>query len=498
MASAELREELDCSICLNIYTDPATLRCGHNFCRVCIDHVLDTQEVSGVYSCPECREEYMERPNLTKNRKLGNITRHFLSAQPKKEEVLCTYCIHSSVPAVKSCLMCEASLCDSHLRVHSKSAEHGITKPISNFGKVKCAVHNKMYMYYCFEDAACLCALCYLSPEHRGHEVKLLSESSDRRKEKLKKIMDKLKVNRKKTEEKIQRLQLPKKKLQDKTTGIKQRVRALFKDIRKQLDDLEKRVLGEISAQEKQAMFKISDLIQQLEIKRDELSRKMSHIEETCNSTDSVTVLQEPETGDLCDTDDEDKEQDDKRIQEIGDLDEEHISMTLHAELSDIMINVKKEICIKDVADILLDLNTAANNVYISDDLKTASWLVNQGRPKTPQRFQYHQVLSTKSFNSGRLYWEVETSGSGNWMTLVLPDEQLPARVLIVTLGETFPFFLHLFPSRVKISKSKKQKRKDHTDWLTRDVLVGQKVVPRNNTAHNVHILNADVPAMFM
>ncbi|XP_075034282.1 E3 ubiquitin-protein ligase TRIM39-like [Mixophyes fleayi] len=416
MASAGLRDELDCSICLNIYTDPVTLKCGHNFCQVCIDRALDTQEGSGVYSCPQCRAESQERPKLKKNRTLRNIVEHFLLAQPAKEEFLCTYCIHSPVPAVKSCRMCEASLCENHLRIHSKSAEHVITDPTTNFGKVKCLAHNQMFMYYCSEDALCLCATCFLFSDHRGHKVQLLSESSDSKKEKLMKILDKLKINRTETEMKIQSLQAPKKKLEGKAANIKRRVATLFTDIRRQLDDLEKKILQRISTQEKQTLYRAYELIQELEIKKDELSRKIRHIEQLCNVTDPVTFLQELDKGDIEVVDNEDQKQGDIKIQDIGDLDEDQISMTLHTGLSNIMISVKRGLYMEDAADIILDVDTAANNVQISGDLKTASWLINRGRPKTPQRFQYHQVISAKSFNSGRLYWDVETNESGNWM----------------------------------------------------------------------------------
>ncbi|XP_063785127.1 E3 ubiquitin/ISG15 ligase TRIM25-like isoform X2 [Pseudophryne corroboree] len=319
MASADLRQELDCSICLSIYTDPVTLRCGHNFCRVCIDRVLDTQEGAGAYTCPECRAECQERPALQRNITLCNIVGSFLSTRPDQEEtgIFCTYCVDSPVPAAKSCLLCEASLCDNHLRVHSKSAEHVLCDPTTALGNRKCSVHKKILEYYCTEDAACICVSCSLDGEHLGHNVKMLDEASE--KEKLRKVLQKLTTKRAETEKRVQRLQERRREDKVKAAGVKERVTALFRDIRRQLEDLEKRVLSEISRQEQRVSLSVSDLIQKLEIKKDELSGKMRHIEELCNMSDPVTVLQEPDTGDLCDT--EDTERHDNQVRGAGDLD---------------------------------------------------------------------------------------------------------------------------------------------------------------------------------
>ncbi|XP_040291705.1 E3 ubiquitin/ISG15 ligase TRIM25-like [Bufo bufo] len=300
MATAGLRKELECSICLNLYTNPVTLRCGHNFCRVCIDQVLNTQEESGVYFCPECRAEFRERPALQRNITLCNIVENFLSTQPHQEEVTgicCTYCIHSPVPAVKSCLMCEASLCDNHLRVHSKSAEHVLTEPSTSLESRKCSVHKKILEYYCTKDAACICVSCSLAGEHRGHRVEMLDEASQKKKEKLKNVLQKLITDRMKTDERVKSLEDHWVKALAKAAGEEKRVIALFKGIRGQLDDLEKKVLRDISRQEEQVSLSLSDIIEKLEIKKDELSRKMRHIEGLCNMTDPLTVLQEPDTG---------------------------------------------------------------------------------------------------------------------------------------------------------------------------------------------------------
>ncbi|XP_075066696.1 E3 ubiquitin/ISG15 ligase TRIM25-like [Mixophyes fleayi] len=415
MASADLRQELDCSICLNIYTDPVTLRCGHNFCRVCIDRVLDTQEGSGVYTCPECRAECQERPALQRNITLCNIVGSFLSTWPDQEEtgIFCTYCIHSPVPAAKSCLLCEASLCDNHLRVHSKSAEHVLSDPTTSLGNRKCSAHKELLKYYCTEDAACICVSCTVAGEHQGHQVEMLDEASKKKKEKLRNVLQKLNTKREETEKRVQRLQERKREDQEKAAGVTEKVTALFRDIRRQLEDLEKRVLSEISRQEESVSLSVSDLIQQLEIKKDELSRKMRHIEELCNMSDPVTVLQDPDTADLCDT--EDRERDDDQVHGVGDLDVGLISGKLHT-LSDIITGINTGIYVQEATDILLDVNTAANNIHISGDRKFAYRSdLNQNYPETPERFQYNQVISSRRFSSGRHYWEVDVSKSGVW-----------------------------------------------------------------------------------
>ncbi|XP_053545057.1 E3 ubiquitin/ISG15 ligase TRIM25-like [Bombina bombina] len=420
MASADLREELTCSICLSIYTDPVTLSCGHNFCLHCIDIVLGTQEDSGVYTCPECRKKLSYRPEMQRNVTLCNLLNHLLpSHQETDTGIFCTYCIH---PAFKSCLLCEASFCDFHLRRHSESDEHILTEPTTSWGNRKCSIHKKLLEYYCTEDAACICVSCSLAGEHRGHQVEMLNEASQKKKNKLRNVLQKLTTKREKTDKRVQRLQEHRRGVQEKAAGITERLTALIRDIRKQLEDLEKRVLSEFTRQQEQVLPPISDLIQQLEKEKDELTRKICHIEELCNMTDPLTVLQEQEShrDDFCGAEKGDNEvtqRGDKQVPAGGDLDEGLISVTLYRGLADIVTDVKKGLYVQVTSDILLDINTANNNVIVSGDCKSASWsIINQQRPETADRFtDAPQVLSTRSFSSGRHYWEVQTSESGDW-----------------------------------------------------------------------------------
>uniref|UniRef100_L7N2P2 RING-type domain-containing protein n=1 Tax=Xenopus tropicalis TaxID=8364 RepID=L7N2P2_XENTR len=235
MAAADLRAELSCSICLSIYTDPVSLPCGHNFCRVCIGKTWDTQvdTFRENPSCPECRQRFKRKPELATAWKLrGLVEGH----------------------------------CQSVLE------------------------------YHCCEDSACICASCCLAGGHRGHRVELLSEASEKKKEKLRKVLEKLSPEREETERGAQRLQERRREVAEVAASETERVTALFRGIREELEALEKRLLSDISRQKEELSLTLTELIQQLEIKKDELSRKIRHIEELCNMADPLTVLQEQES----------------------------------------------------------------------------------------------------------------------------------------------------------------------------------------------------------
>ncbi|OCT62535.1 hypothetical protein XELAEV_18043618mg [Xenopus laevis] len=351
MAAADIGDELSCSFCLSIYTDSVSLHCGHNFCRDCIGRMLDTQEG---------------------NRKLRNIAERFLSTHPEHHGtgIFCTHCVHSPVPAAKSCLLCEASLCNTHVRVHSKSAEHILIEPTTSMGNRKCSAHNKPLKYYCCEDGACICASCCLAGEHRGHRVELLNEAPEKKKEKLRNVLKKVIPERDETERGAQRLRKRRREVTEKAASETDRVTFLFMDIREQLESLEERLLSDISRQNEELSLQVWEQFQQLEIKKAEMSRKIRHIEELCNMADPLTVLQEQESDGAAfcvaeGADNEGRERDDIKVPAVVDLD--WISGTLLTGLDGIVNGVKERIYGQEATDLVLDINTAVEGSESQD-----------------------------------------------------------------------------------------------------------------------------------
>nr|XP_015194807.1 PREDICTED: E3 ubiquitin/ISG15 ligase TRIM25-like [Lepisosteus oculatus] len=120
-----------CPTCLNILTDPVTLPCGHSYCMGCIRTQWDRVDHIGVYSCPQCGETFAQRPDVHRNTELADVVEQLRSSSfhdpppaPSPAgpgDVLCDVCTGRPARAVKSCLVCLASYCQTHLQPHRQS-----------------------------------------------------------------------------------------------------------------------------------------------------------------------------------------------------------------------------------------------------------------------------------------------------------------------------------------------------------------------------------------
>lgn len=106
---------------------------------------------------------------------LGSLPR----AKPGAEEVLCDSCIGNKQKAVKSCLVCQASFCELHLKPHLEGAafrDHPLLEPIGDFEARKCPLHGKTMELFCQTDQTCICYLCMFQ-EHKSHNTVTVEEA---------------------------------------------------------------------------------------------------------------------------------------------------------------------------------------------------------------------------------------------------------------------------------------------------------------------------------
>ncbi|XP_043405605.1 RING finger protein 112 isoform X3 [Chelonia mydas] len=80
----QLREDVTCSICLNVFSDPVSIECGHNFCRGCLLTHWSEGSVQG-HLCPECRAPF-SRDRMIPDTRVKNLVEKITKPQQEEPE----------------------------------------------------------------------------------------------------------------------------------------------------------------------------------------------------------------------------------------------------------------------------------------------------------------------------------------------------------------------------------------------------------------------------
>lgn len=70
-----------CSLCRDIFNSPATIPCGHSFCLSCLCQFWTRHQSK---YCPYCKRLFTERPDLSVNRILADLSENYRKTQPQK------------------------------------------------------------------------------------------------------------------------------------------------------------------------------------------------------------------------------------------------------------------------------------------------------------------------------------------------------------------------------------------------------------------------------
>ncbi|MCI4393537.1 hypothetical protein PGIGA_G00158590 [Pangasianodon gigas] len=437
------QDQFSCPVCLDLLKDPVTIPCGHSYCKVCINDCWDQEDEKGIYSCPQCRDTFTPRPVIRRNNMLAEVVEKLKKTEVQAAspaqcyagpgDVECDFCTGRKLKAIKSCLMCLTSFCETHLKPHLELPDlkkHTLIEASSQLKEKICSQHDKLMEIYCRTDQRCICSLCMLE-NHKGHDaVSLSAERTEKQSE--------LKEEQMKSQQRIQEKQKKVQELKQAVNMIKFRAQTAVEDseiiFTEMISFMEKKrseVTELIRAQEKAELSRAERLLEQLEQEITDLNRRVTELEQLSHTHDHIHFLQSFQS--LCvscgcedspsitvhqhlSIDGVRKSLSDLKKQFEKFCEEELNKIPPHAaavqKISPSEPKSRKDF-LKYFCYLTLDPNTAHHYLHLSEKNRVVTYSVRQSYSDHPERFDsYNQVLCKESV-CGRCYWEVEWSGVG-------------------------------------------------------------------------------------
>ncbi|XP_059381704.1 tripartite motif-containing protein 16-like [Carassius carassius] len=433
MAEARIsvdQKEFMCAVCLDLLKDPVAIPCGHSYCKICITDCWDQEDQKRVYSCPQCRQTFSPRPALSRNTMLAEVVEKLKKTRLSDDcyagtgDVQCDVCTGRKYRAVKSCLVCLESYCQTHFDRHEEfhsRKPHKVTEATGRLQEMICQKHEKLLELFCRTDQNCICVLCTVI-EHKNHDI---VSAADQRTEKQKQ----LKETQKTLQQRIQQREKDLQQLRETVESHKRSAQTavedserIFTELIRSIERSRSELIRLIRDQEKTAVSRAEERLERLEQEINDLRRRDAELEQLSHTQDHIQFLQSfqslsapPESTDVNDdlfsslvSSDALRES----VHQLRDKLEDFCKEQLN-KISDraAFIRIRNDF-LQYSHQLSLDLNTVNKNLLLSENNRVITYTdTDQSYPDHPDRFDVcRQVLCRESV-CGRCYWEIEWSG---------------------------------------------------------------------------------------
>ena len=294
-----LREEVSCSVCSDIFTDPKHLSCLHSFCSKCLQQWYQTCGGGEAIKCPKCQTFSRVPANgdlkdLPTSFYLNGLIDVLAIKECKKTQVKCGNC-DKKRSEVSYCFQCCIFYCDQCVAAHNilrRNREHRVLaikefedKDYEDVLKrpVFCSRQDHQeeeLKYYCKECETTLCQTCF-ALDHGGHALKLIKEEAETQKLEIKSVIE---MHRKKLEAKMKEVT----QLDEDYAKMIQQNEIVKRDAQRFSDNLIKSIQAKLQNIITSVENKTKKSLESLTAKRSEIQYQINIIESSLEEADKL------------------------------------------------------------------------------------------------------------------------------------------------------------------------------------------------------------------
>ncbi|XP_054476197.1 E3 ubiquitin/ISG15 ligase TRIM25 [Anoplopoma fimbria] len=344
--------------------------------------------------------------------------------------VNCHYCPKTRYqPAVKTCLVCGASMCTEHLRPHLDSPvfqNHTLVPPMEDFSPWRCQEHQEINRIYCRQCGVCVCTVCTVIGAHRDHICISIREAERELRGNLKDEIKQLQEAEQDVKNRVTELTEKKETfnvvLSEARAGVQQQYRA----IREALEQEEQSTLQCVTKEENRVLGGLGENLGQLRSSLQSIQQGLHTLEALADAKgdkriqDQVFIMEYSKVAQLSskvgisvDQFKAPEEVDRARLKCLRSWTEKRLDMVIT-----VPGNYRDLYRLKYGMAPVLDADTAHPKLQLSDNNRRVTYS-EALQPYTDHEARFSsfpQVLASRSLEGGCWYWEVNVSvDEGRW-----------------------------------------------------------------------------------
>ena len=294
-----LREEVSCPVCTNIYTDPKQLSCLHSFCLHCLNQWHRTSHGRDTIKCPKCQArsrvpESGDLKDLPTSFYLNGLIDVLAIRECKTSQVKCGNCDKSSSES-SYCFQCCMFYCQECVIGHNimKSYKDHRVLALKDFEvkdyedvmkrPVFCPKedHNKEELkYFCKTCEMPVCQICVIL-DHGGHNMKLIKEEAEIQKSEMRSLLEKQRCNLQAKMKTVNQLDEEFAKLMQQGEDVKRDVQRLVDNLVAVIEAKKQNILSSLEKETSRSL----DLVTERKTK---IQRQITAIESSLENADKL------------------------------------------------------------------------------------------------------------------------------------------------------------------------------------------------------------------
>ena len=294
-----LRGEVSCLVCTDIYTDPKQLPCLHSFCLHCLNQWHRTSHGRDTIRCPKCQAlsrvpESGDLKDLPTSFYLNGLIDVLAIRECKTSQVKCGNCDKSSSES-SYCFHCCAFYCQECVIGHNimkTYKDHRVLalkefqdKDYEDLMKRPALCpkedHNKEELkYFCKTCEMPVCQIC-VTLDHGGHNMKLIKEEAEIQKSEMRSLLEKQRCNLQAKMKTVNQLDEEFAKLMQQGEDVKRDVQRFVDNLVAVIEAKKQNILSSLEKETRRSL----DLVTE---RKTEIQRQITAIESALENTDKL------------------------------------------------------------------------------------------------------------------------------------------------------------------------------------------------------------------